>query len=82
MFFLLEWLKNCSIGSNGIKQAPIWEITEEDQNTIKDIKWFGRYQVINISPNLTYFLDGAHTSESIQLCSKWYSEENLKSQFM
>lgn len=55
-----------------MKQGPIWEINKQDKQAFKDIKWFGRNQVLNVSPNLTYFLDGAHTIESIQLCSKWY----------
>lgn len=55
-----------------MKQAPIWQITEEDKCALRDIQWFGRNQIINVTSNLTYFLDGAHTIESIQLCSQWY----------
>jgi len=55
-----------------LKQGPIWEISLEDQQALEDVEWLGRYQILNISPNLTYFLDGAHTIESIQLCSKWF----------
>ncbi|XP_025425905.1 putative folylpolyglutamate synthase isoform X2 [Sipha flava] len=75
-----EWLKKCSVGLNGIKQGPIWEINKGDVQALKEVKWLGRNQIINASPNLAYFLDGAHTVESIQLCSKWYSDLYPKSE--
>jgi len=68
----LEWLQKCNIGANGLKQGPIWEIHEQDKQSLKNAKWLGRNQIINVTSNITYFLDGAHTIESIQLCSKWY----------
>lgn len=63
-----------------MKQAPIWELSKEDEQVLKHVEWFGRNQVLNVKPNLTYFLDGAHTIESIQLCSKWYLSLYLDSQ--
>ncbi|VVC44588.1 Hypothetical protein CINCED_3A007323 [Cinara cedri] len=75
-----EWSKICNIGLNGIKQAPIWKITKEDQRALSDVHWLGRNQILNITPNLTYFLDGAHTIESIQLCSQWYLNHYPKTQ--
>ncbi|XP_060838106.1 folylpolyglutamate synthase, mitochondrial isoform X1 [Rhopalosiphum padi] len=77
-----DWLKECKIGPSGMKQAPIWEINKQDKQALRDVKWHGRNQVLNITPNLSYFLDGAHTIESIQLCSKWYQNicSNSKSQ--
>lgn len=55
-----------------MKQGPIWEIHKQDYEAFKNVKWLGRNQILKLTPNLTYFLDGAHTIESIQLCSKWY----------
>jgi len=78
--FVLDWLKECKIGLNGMKQAPIWEINKQDKQALRDVKWLGRNQVLNITPNLSFFLDGAHTIESIQLCSKWYQNVCPKSQ--
>lgn len=63
-----------------MKQAPIWEINKQDKQALRNVKWLGRNQVINVTPNLSYFLDGAHTIESIQLCSKWYQNVCPKSQ--
>lgn len=62
-----------------MKQGPIWEINEDDVQALRDVRWLGRNQIINASPNLTFFLDGAHTVESIQLCSKWYLDLHPKS---
>lgn len=77
-----EWLGKCIVEANGMKQAPIWEINNQDQQAIRDVKWHGRNQILNVTPNLTYFLDGAHTIESIELCSKWFQEHNSKPQLM
>jgi len=63
-----------------MKQAPIWEINKQDEQALRDVKWLGRNQVLTITPNLSFFLDGAHTIESIQLCSKWYQNVCSKSQ--
>lgn len=73
-------MKKCNVGFNGIKQGPIWEVNELDKQAIRDVKWLGRNQILNITSNLTYFLDGAHTIESIQLCSEWFLNFYPKSQ--
>lgn len=73
-------MKKCYVGLNGIKQAPTWVINEQDKQAIRDVKWLGRNQVLNVTPNLTYFLDGAHTIESIQLCSEWFLNIHPQSQ--
>lgn len=65
-----------------MKQAPIWEINEQDKQVLKNVKWLGRNQILNVMSNLTYFLDGAHTIESIHLCSKWYMDLHSDSQNM
>jgi len=63
-----------------MKQAPIWEINKQDKLALRNVKWLGRNQVLNVTPNLSFFMDGAHTIESIQLCSKWYQNVCPKSQ--
>jgi len=55
-----------------VKQGPTWEIQKQDKEALKNVRWHGRNQILNLKSNLIYFLDGAHTIESIQLCSKWY----------
>lgn len=63
-----------------MKLAPIWEINDLDKQALRGVKWLGRNQILNVTPNLTYFLDGAHTIESIHLCYKWYMDLHPKSQ--
>ncbi|XP_066262941.1 folylpolyglutamate synthase, mitochondrial isoform X2 [Euwallacea similis] len=42
------------------------------REAIKSAKWPGRYQIIQRS-NSMFFLDGAHTTGSMEVCSKWFS---------
>ena len=42
---------------------------------LKDCKWAGRFQIVK-EDNITYFLDGAHTTDSMEHCSKWFYEES------
>ena len=57
-----EFVKNKNINLN---------IKEGIKNT--DIK--GRYQEFNTNDGLKYFLDGAHSSESILNCLNWYKNK-------
>lgn len=63
-----------------MKQAPVWEVNKQEKEVLHNLNWLGRYQILNVTPNLTYFLDGAHTIESIKLCSQWYANCYSKSQ--
>jgi hypothetical protein len=50
---------------------------------LANTRWPGRYQVfpsVGGDPDLIYFLDGAHTKESIGLCAKWFSETSTNMQ--
>ncbi|XP_050519960.1 folylpolyglutamate synthase, mitochondrial [Daktulosphaira vitifoliae] len=69
-----ELTNKCKIGSQGIKQAPVWKLTSNDLHVFENFKWPGRNQVLCKAPNLTYYLDGAHTVESIELCKKWFTQ--------
>ena len=41
---------------------------------LKDAKWPGRCQTVNDPkyPSTVWFLDGAHTVESLSCCMKWF----------
>lgn len=44
---------------------------------LKSCHWPGRFQILNKKMkhgNLTYFLDGAHTKESVELCAQWFND--------
>ncbi|XP_028029581.1 folylpolyglutamate synthase, mitochondrial-like isoform X2 [Bombyx mandarina] len=38
-------------------------------------QWPGRYQVIN-ADYAKFYLDGAHTKESMEICAQWFSDNN------
>ncbi|XP_044757265.1 folylpolyglutamate synthase, mitochondrial-like isoform X2 [Coccinella septempunctata] len=68
-----------------IKIAEEWLISRPKQNnsfldveilkkSIQDCKWPGRYE-IQQKGNLSFYIDGAHTVESIEICMKWYLNE-------
>jgi len=47
------------------------EIKKISLETLKDVKFPGRAHIVTRN-NSTYFLDGAHTKQSIQKCVSWY----------
>ena len=42
---------------------------------LKKCKWPGRYQVVKLD-YANFYLDGAHTKESVDMCVKWFKEHN------
>ncbi|RVE55216.1 hypothetical protein evm_000114 [Chilo suppressalis] len=42
---------------------------------LKECKWPGRYQIVE-STYATFYLDGAHTKESMEICSEWFQDTN------
>lgn len=52
-----------------------FEIDPKTYRGIRDCLWPGRIQVIRKN-NFKYFLDGAHTSDSLALCSQWYQKKS------
>lgn len=51
--------------------APAFPISLSMASGLKYCTWPGRNQIIN-EGLIHYFLDGAHTSESVQLCTDWF----------
>uniref|UniRef100_A0A1Y1N2Q1 Folylpolyglutamate synthase n=2 Tax=Photinus pyralis TaxID=7054 RepID=A0A1Y1N2Q1_PHOPY len=47
--------------------------SELTQTGLKTLKWPGRFQVLQKSNNM-FYIDGAHTPESIHACSVWFSQ--------
>ncbi|XP_067661824.1 folylpolyglutamate synthase, mitochondrial-like isoform X3 [Haliotis asinina] len=52
-------------------------LTEEMRNGLSKCYWPGRNQVLS-RPGVTYYLDGAHTIESIQQCMEWFLQASRK----
>ena len=49
------------------KGSALTNISEAEGLALRTTTWPGRCQKVSINENLTYFLDGAHTKESILL---------------
>lgn len=61
-------------GKNKIKSLP-----PKFLKGLKEVDWPGRCQVIKNRPeNITWYVDGAHTLESINASSTWFKNEQLK----
>ncbi|XP_018332239.1 folylpolyglutamate synthase, mitochondrial-like isoform X2 [Agrilus planipennis] len=41
------------------------------EKAIEKFNWQGRYEIVSIN-NSRFFMDGAHTSESLEICKDWY----------
>ncbi|XP_054544625.1 folylpolyglutamate synthase, mitochondrial isoform X2 [Talpa occidentalis] len=53
--------------------APVFQPTSHMQHGLRDTDWPGRTQVLRRGP-LTWYLDGAHTSSSVQACVRWFRQ--------
>ncbi|KAF2894225.1 hypothetical protein ILUMI_11950 [Ignelater luminosus] len=51
--------------------------SEETKLGLLKCKWPGRYQIVHDIN--TFYLDGAHTPESIEVCVQWFKKETQKS---
>lgn len=49
-------------------------ITDDIVSGIEKFSWPGRYQMITRGSN-RFYLDGAHTLESVEACLQWFQEE-------
>lgn len=57
--------------------APTFPVSCSTERGLTQCQWPGRMQVLRVPPT-TYFLDGAHTTESMNLCSKWFQQTSCK----
>ena len=71
------WLNKCR--DIQLKQ----DVPEEFKDGLAKVVWPGRGQKLNISDtryndkaskNVMYYLDGAHTAESLRVCANWFEE--------
>lgn len=53
--------------------APVFQPTSHMRHGLQDTVWLGRNQVLSRGP-LTWYLDGAHTSGSMQACVRWFRQ--------
>lgn len=50
-------------------------LTKETVKGLKEFRWPGRYQVVK-TDYAEFYLDGAHTKESMDICAKWFTDSN------
>jgi len=55
-----------------LRTANTFKLDKEEALGLRLCRWPGRAHIINKRPNLSFFLDGAHTSLSIQACRAWF----------
>ncbi|KAM9206790.1 folylpolyglutamate synthase, mitochondrial isoform 1-T1 [Dugong dugon] len=53
--------------------APVFQPTSHMRHGLQDTEWLGRTQVLRRGP-LTWYLDGAHTTSSVQACVRWFRQ--------
>ncbi|XP_032490426.1 folylpolyglutamate synthase, mitochondrial isoform X4 [Phocoena sinus] len=53
--------------------APVFQPTSHMQHGLRDTEWPGRTQLLRRGP-LTWYLDGAHTTSSMQACVRWFRQ--------
>uniref|UniRef100_A0A8C8ABH1 tetrahydrofolate synthase n=1 Tax=Otus sunia TaxID=257818 RepID=A0A8C8ABH1_9STRI len=56
--------------------APTFRPTDAMIQGLRDTEWLGRTQVLPRGP-VTWYLDGAHTTSSIQACVRWFRQAAL-----
>jgi folylpolyglutamate synthase len=55
--------------------SPTFPVSSSVASGLKFCTWPGRNQIIN-EGLVHYFLDGAHTSESLRLCADWFIQNS------
>ncbi|NXM56623.1 FOLC protein, partial [Illadopsis cleaveri] len=56
--------------------APAFQLTDAMIQGLRETEWLGRTQVLSHGP-VTWYLDGAHTTSSIQACVRWFRQAAL-----
>ncbi|NWZ98958.1 FOLC protein, partial [Nesospiza acunhae] len=56
--------------------APAFQLTDAMIQGLRDTEWLGRTQVLSHGA-VTWYLDGAHTTSSIQACVRWFRQAAL-----
>ncbi|KAK9708737.1 hypothetical protein QE152_g27043 [Popillia japonica] len=70
-----SWLKTNSSINISLKEFADHPSTKQG---LANFNWPGRYQII-FHNQVNYYLDGAHTPESMEICVKWFKAATKKS---
>ena len=52
-----------------------FKLNNDYLDAIEECKWKGRFEVMNLKNKSTFYLDGAHTVESLNYCIDWFRSE-------
>lgn len=70
-----RWLRSRNLLSeDAFKGELLHSIDSNFVEAFKNCHFAGRYQRIE-RDNLTYFLDGAHTKDSMEICARWFKKQ-------
>ncbi|NWR83601.1 FOLC protein, partial [Furnarius figulus] len=64
------------LAGRSVPLAPAFRPTDAMIQGLRDTEWLGRTQVLCHGP-VTWYLDGAHTTSSIQACVRWFRQAAL-----
>lgn len=75
-----RWLRTRNkISTDSFRDDVLHSINNKFIDAFNKCHFEGRFQTIEQN-NLTYFLDGAHTKESMEVCTDWFSKQIENSQ--
>lgn len=72
--------KLCNVLSGNASDIPVRSVgtlSNEERQGLMTARLPGRAMIVKV-PGITYYLDGAHTTESMQQCVAWYTEASRK----
>ncbi|XP_061208881.1 folylpolyglutamate synthase, mitochondrial isoform X1 [Neopsephotus bourkii] len=73
---LKEMPPSTKLAGRPVPLAPAFHPTDAMIQGLRDTEWLGRTQVLPHGP-VTWYLDGAHTTSSIQACVRWFRQAAL-----
>ncbi|KAJ7414193.1 Folylpolyglutamate synthase, mitochondrial [Willisornis vidua] len=73
---LKEVPPSTELAGKPVPLAPTFRPTDAMIQGLRDTEWLGRTQMLSHGP-VTWYLDGAHTTSSIQACVRWFRQATL-----
>uniref|UniRef100_A0A8C0G3M9 Folylpolyglutamate synthase n=1 Tax=Chelonoidis abingdonii TaxID=106734 RepID=A0A8C0G3M9_CHEAB len=64
------------LGKRPVPLAPAFRPSSSMVQGLQDTEWLGRNQVLQHGP-VTWYIDGAHTTSSVQACVRWFRQAAL-----
>ncbi|XP_064649817.1 folylpolyglutamate synthase, mitochondrial-like isoform X2 [Lineus longissimus] len=67
-------VRDCDFSAEDVPICDAVDITDSVAAGLENCRWAGRNQTLR-TDRITYYLDGAHTSRSIQQCVNWFLDK-------